>query len=121
MTVFLSGKSFLCCCTANATDLRELFLLSGVSYPTLLPDIWHSTANATDLREPFLLSGVSFSTLLPDIWYSTASATDLGELFYSQVFLTLHFFPTCGTTWFYKASLGAGSSSLKVAGPPTKA
>ena len=27
---FLSGTSFLCCCTASATDLRELFSLSGV-------------------------------------------------------------------------------------------
>ena len=39
---FLSGTSFLCCCTANATDLRELFLLSGVLYLTLRPEIWHN-------------------------------------------------------------------------------
>ena len=39
---FLSGTSFLCCCTASATDLREFFLLSGVFYLTLLPDICHN-------------------------------------------------------------------------------
>ena len=32
----------LCCCTVSATDLKELFLLSGVFYLTLLPDIWHN-------------------------------------------------------------------------------
>ena len=32
----------LCCCTAGATDLKELFLLPGVFYLTLLPDIWHN-------------------------------------------------------------------------------
>ena len=35
---FLSGTSFLCCCTASATDLRELFSLAVVftlhSFPT---------------------------------------------------------------------------------------
>ena len=30
MTVFLSGTSFLCCCTASGTDSRELFLLAGI-------------------------------------------------------------------------------------------
>ena len=39
---FLSGTSFLCYCTANATYLRKLFLLSGVFYLTLFPDIWHN-------------------------------------------------------------------------------
>ena len=39
---FLSGTLFLCCCTASVTDLRELFLHSGVFYLKLLPDIWHS-------------------------------------------------------------------------------
>ena len=39
---FLSVTSFLCCCTTNATDLRELFLLSGVLYLTLRPEIWHN-------------------------------------------------------------------------------
>ena len=33
---FLSGTSFLCCCTGTATDLRELFLISGVFYLILL-------------------------------------------------------------------------------------
>ena len=32
-----SGTSSLCCCTVSAADLRECFLLSGVSYLTLLP------------------------------------------------------------------------------------
>ena len=35
----LSGTSFLRCCTASATNLRELFLLSIVFYLTLLPNI----------------------------------------------------------------------------------
>ena len=35
----LSGTSFLRCCTASATNLRELFLLSVVFYLTLLPNI----------------------------------------------------------------------------------
>ena len=39
---FLSGTSFLRCCTVSATVLRELFLLSGLFYLTLLPDIWHN-------------------------------------------------------------------------------
>ena len=39
---FLSGTLFLCCCTASATDLRELFLVSGVFYLSLLPEIWHN-------------------------------------------------------------------------------
>ena len=30
--LFFSGVSFLCCCTACATDLRELFLLLAVVY-----------------------------------------------------------------------------------------
>ena len=55
---------FLCCCTANATDLRELFLFSGVFYLTLLSHICHSTWSATDLREFFLLSGVFYLTVL---------------------------------------------------------
>ena len=42
-----------CCCTASATHLRGLFLLSGVFYLTLLPHICHSTASSTDLRELF--------------------------------------------------------------------
>ena len=28
--------------TASATDMRDRFSLSGVFYPTLLPDIWHN-------------------------------------------------------------------------------
>ena len=59
----------LCCCTASATDLRELFLGSGVFYLTLLPRICHSTASATDLRELFSLSGVLYFTLRLDIWH----------------------------------------------------
>ena len=70
VTAFLSGNSFLSCCTVSATDLRELFLLSGILYLTLLPHICHSTTSATDLREHFLLSGVFYLTLLPDIWYN---------------------------------------------------
>ena len=39
---YLSGTSFLCCCTASTTDLRELILPSGAFYLTLLPEIWHN-------------------------------------------------------------------------------
>ena len=55
-------------CIVSATDLRELFLLSGIFYLTLLPHVCHSTASAMDLRELFLLSGSFYLTLLPDIW-----------------------------------------------------
>ena len=48
------------------------------------------------------------------------STTDLRELFYSQALFTLHSFLTFGTTCFYQGFPGAGSSSLKVAGPPTE-
>ena len=34
--------SFLCCCTASATNLREHFLLSYAFYLTFLPDIWYN-------------------------------------------------------------------------------
>ena len=67
-TAFLLGTLFLCCCTARAKDLGELFLLSGVFYLTLLPRICHSTSSATDLREIFLLLGISYLTVLPEIW-----------------------------------------------------
>ena len=40
--IFHLSQVFLCCCTASATDLGELFLLSGVFYLTLLPIIWHN-------------------------------------------------------------------------------
>ena len=39
---FLSVTSFLCCCTVSVTDWRELILLSGIFYLTLLPNIWHN-------------------------------------------------------------------------------
>ena len=51
--IFHRFRVLLCCCTAIATDLRKLFLLSGVFYLTLLPHICHSTASSTDLRELF--------------------------------------------------------------------
>ena len=68
--IFHRFRVLLCCCTAIATDLRKLFLLSGVFYLTLLPHICHSTASATDLRELFLVSDVFYLTLLPDIWHN---------------------------------------------------
>ena len=74
LTVFLSDTSFSYCCTASATDWRELVLLSGVFYLTLLPHICHSKASATDLR----------------------------ELFYPQEVSTLRSFPILGTTYFYQ-------------------
>ena len=74
---FLQGTSFLYGCTASATDLRELFLLCGVFYLTLLPHICHSTASAADLRKLFLLS----------------------VIFY-------HSFPTFGTIWLYQGLPG---------------
>ena len=56
--------------TASPTDLIELFLLSGVFYLKLLPEIYHSTASATDLRDIFLPSVVFYLIPLPDIWLS---------------------------------------------------
>ena len=67
--IFHRFRVFLCCCTASATDLRKLFLLSSVFYLTLLRHICHSTAIATDLRELFLVSDIFYLTLLPDIWH----------------------------------------------------
>ena len=52
---FLLSTLFLCCCTANATDLRELFLLSGNFYLTLLPDIWHNLLLSRLPLEPEVL------------------------------------------------------------------
>ena len=66
---FFSGTFFLCCCTAGATDLRELFLLSGVFYLTLNSLIFHSTARATDLIDLFLLPGAFYLKLIPKIWH----------------------------------------------------
>ena len=65
--IFHRFRVFLSCYTASATDLRKLFLLSGVFYLTFLSHICHSTASATDLRELFLFSDVFYLTLLPDI------------------------------------------------------
>ena len=48
----LHFTSPLWCYTASATDLRELFLLSGVFYLTLLHDIWYNDR----LHQPALLS-----------------------------------------------------------------
>ena len=42
LPTFFAVTSFLFCCTASATDLRERFLLSDISYLTLLPNIWHN-------------------------------------------------------------------------------
>ena len=65
------------------------------------------TASATNLRKFFfLLSGVFYFTPLPHICRSTASATDLRELFLLSSIFYLTVLP--------------GSSSLKVAGPPTE-
>ena len=70
LTAFLLHTSFLCCCTASATDLREHLLPSGVFYLTLLPHICYSIGGATDLRELFLFSGVFYLTLLCNIWHN---------------------------------------------------
>ena len=48
----LHFTSPLRCYTASATDLRKLFLLSGVFYLTLLHDIWYNDR----LHQPALLS-----------------------------------------------------------------
>ena len=48
----------LCCCTMSATNLGEVFPLSGIFYLTLLPHICHSNASATDLRELSLPSDI---------------------------------------------------------------
>ena len=76
LTVFSSDTSLFYCCTASATDLRQLVLLSGVFYLTLLPHSCHSKASATDLR----------------------------VLFYLQEISTLRSFPIFGTTCFYQGS-----------------
>ena len=57
---FLFGTSFFCCCTASATDFRELFLLSGVYYLTLLPDIIKASlgASSSSLRAAGTLAEV---------------------------------------------------------------
>ena len=68
--IFHRFRVFLCCYTTSATDLRKLFLLSGIFYLTFLSHICHSTASATDLRELFLFSDVFYLTLLPDIWHN---------------------------------------------------
>ena len=52
---FLLGASFLCWCTAGATDLRELFLLSAVFYLTLVPDIWYNLLLSRFTWEPAVL------------------------------------------------------------------
>ena len=65
----MSSTSFLCCCKVSATDMREIFLLSGFFYT-----LFSSYSPSRDLAQPA----------------------------------------------FIKASLGTGTSSLKVAGPPTK-
>ena len=74
LTVFSSDTSFFYCCTASATDLRELVVFSRVFYLTLLPHSCHSKASATDLR----------------------------VLFYAQKISTLRSFPIFGTTCFYQ-------------------
>ena len=76
---FLSGTSFLCCCTASATDLRDLFLLSGVFCLILLP---------TFAKVPQVLR----------IWEN---------FFYPETFFNLHSFPTFGTTCFYHGFPGS--------------
>ena len=78
-SAFMSGTLFLCCCTASGTDFKDLFLLSGVFYLTLLSHICHITASARDLR----------------------------ELFFSQAFFTLHSFPLFGRTYFYQGFPGS--------------
>ena len=42
----------------SATNLGEVFPLSGIFYLTLLPHISHSNASATDLRELSLPSDI---------------------------------------------------------------
>ena len=52
---FLPVSSFLCCCTVSVTDWRELILLSGILYLTLLPNIWHHLLWSRLPQEPALL------------------------------------------------------------------
>ena len=52
---FLLGASFLYCCTASAADLKQLFLLSGVFYLTLHPDIWCNLLLSRFTWEPAVL------------------------------------------------------------------
>ena len=79
MSAFFTLTAFCCsfvkyfilsCCTASATDLRELFLLSGIFYLTFFPHICHSTTSAMDFRELFLPSGIFYLTLLPNMWHN---------------------------------------------------
>ena len=69
----------MCCCTASATDLRDLFLLAGVFCLILLP---------TFAKVPQVLW----------IWEN---------FFYPETFFNLHSFPTFGTTCFYHGFPGS--------------
>ena len=63
MTVFLSGTLFMCFCIVSAADLRQPFFTLRRFLPYTPYKICQSTASATDLRELFLLSGVIYLTL----------------------------------------------------------
>ena len=57
---FLSGTSFLCCCTASATNLRERFLLSGVftlySFPIFSTNCINRYINLFQVLNPLINS-----------------------------------------------------------------
>ena len=77
-------------------------------------------ASAADLRNLFLLSVVFYLTLLPTFATVSRVLRIWESFFYSHAFFTLHSLPKFDITCFYQGFPGAGSFSLKVAGPPTK-
>ena len=73
------------------------------------------------MREIFLLPGVFCLTLLSYISHSTASATNVKDIFFTlRRFLPYTPSRNLAQPAFINASLGTGSSSSKVAGPPTE-
>ena len=80
-TLFCQVLRF-CVVTGSATDLRERFLLSGVFYLTLLPDIWHNLLlSRFAWGQDFSLEGCRAfhwglkHRLNPSIWITKCSAT----------------------------------------------
>ena len=86
------GVFVLLYCECYGFERAFLTLRRFLPY-TLLPHICHSTASARDMRELLSLSDVFYLTFLPGIWHNLLLS---------------------------KASLGEGSSSLKITRCPTE-
>ena len=63
---FLSGTSFWCCCAVSATDLRKLFF-SQAFLPYAPSPHLPQYRECYGFQRAFLISGVSYLTLFPDI------------------------------------------------------